>query len=357
MKQVGGCERERVAVSPLAHARGFLQVLTLALAMSAGVGHAAEPVHLTGRAMGTTWSAKWVSPAVPLDASGVEQRIAARLEELENQFSTYRAGSELSRFNASRGTEWFPVSAELARVALEARAISAATAGAFDVTVDPLVRLWGFGPAGRPRVIPAVTAIAEARARVGWRRLEARSDPPALRRTSGGVTADFSSIAKGFASDALSAMLVELGAVDHLVQVGGDLRASGRDAGGGPWRAGIETPTDERSRVALVVSLREQALSTSGDYRNFFLHEGRRYGHVIDPRTGWPVSGRLASVSVVHSSCAASSAWATALFALGADDGFALAKRLRLACVFFVRDPTGPGFTRRATPAFESLAP
>jgi len=148
-----------------------------------------------------------------------------------------------------------------------------------------------------------------------------------------------------------------LGAADHLVQVGGDLRACGRDGAGVPWRAGVEAPTGEPSRVAVVVSLRAQALSTSGDYRNHFIHDGRRYSHLIDPRTGWPAAGRLAAVSVVHASCAASSAWATALFVLGPEEGFALAKRLGLACVFFVRDPTGPGYTRRATPEFESLSP
>lgn len=324
----------------------------LIFAMCSSLGGAAELVALSGRAMGTTWSAKWVSPAVPLEATIVEKRISARLEELENQFSTYRAGSELSRFNASRGTEWFPVSVELAHVALEARAISEVTAGAFDVTVDPLVRLWGFGPAGRQREIPSASVIAETRAWVGWRQLEARQIPAALRRTSAGVTADFSSIAKGYATDALSGLLAELGAVDHLVQIGGDLRASGR-----PWRTGIETPSDGPRGITLVLSLRGQALSTSGDYKNFFVQDGRRYSHIIDPRTGWPAAGRLAAVSVVHHSCATSSAWATALFVLGPDAGFALAKRLGLACVFFVRDPTGLGYTRRATPEFESLSP
>lgn len=329
-----------------------LQTLTLALAVGAGAGHAAEAVLLTGRAMGTTWSAKWVSPPVPLDATVVEKRIAARLEELENQFSTYRPASELSRFNASRGTEWFPVSAELAKLALDARVISEATGDAFDVTVDPLVRLWGFGPRGRLRQLPSAAAVEAARAGIGWRALEARQNPPALRRARPGITADFSSLAKGFATDVLSGLLAGLGAVDHLVQVGGDVRASGR-----PWRTGIETPSDEPRGVALVVALRGQALSTSGDYRNFFLQDGRRYSHLIDPRTGWPASGAVAAVSVVHASCAASSAWATALFVLGPDDGFALAQRLGLACVFFVRDPTGPGYTRRATPEFESLPP
>lgn len=318
---------------------------------------AAEVVALAGRAMGTTWSAKWVAPAVPLDPGVVEKRIVARLEELENRFSSYRPGSELSRFNATGGTDWFPVSAELAQVALEARTISELTGGAFDVTVDPLVRLWGFGPAGRGPALPTAASIAAARNRVGWLQLDARLTPAALRRTSEGVTADFSSIAKGFATDVLSALLADSGAANHLVQIGGDLRACGRDATGGPWRAGIETPAAELSRVAIVVSLRAQALSTSGDYRNFFFQDGRRYSHLIDPRTGWPATGALAAVSVVHASSARSSALATALFVLGPDDGFALAQRLGLACVFLVRDPTGPGYTRRATPEFESLSP
>ncbi|MSU48281.1 MAG: FAD:protein FMN transferase [Opitutus sp.] len=313
----------------------------------------AGPVALTGYAMGTTWSVKFIQPSVPLDLDMVTRRVADRLERLEQIFSTYRPNSELSRFNAAPGTDWFPVSPELAWVAIESRRISELTDGAFDVTVDPLVRLWGFGPTGRVVPPPAAAEIAAVRSRVGWRNLEARLESPAIRRTQIGVTADFSSIAKGFASDAIGGELAGVGAVDHFVQVGGDVKTAGAGAEGASWRAGIEEPTDDARAIACVVHLNGRALSTSGDYRNFVIERGRRYGHIIDPRTGQPAGGGLASVSVVHTSCAVSSALATALYVLGFAEGLARAQEQKLACVFFVRRKEG--FERRMTPEFEAL--
>ena len=339
-----------------ARAPSLFWSLALLLLSAGSVGRAAESMALTGRAMGTTWSAKIASPPPSLDRSAVTKRIAERLEELEQRFSTYRADSELSRFNATTGSEWISVSPELARLAVEACAISALTEGAFDVTVDPLVRLWGFGPAGRRNALPTAAEISAARERMGWRLLEARLEPPALRRAHAGVTADFSSLAKGFASDELGALLLSLGVRDYFVQVGGDVKTGGRGSDGGPWRAGIETPTPDAPTIACVVPLSGEALSTAGDYRNFFIEGGRRYGHIIDPRTGWPVAGELASVAVVHAtSCARSSALATAIFVMGADAGFRFAERERFACVFFVRQPDG-GIAQRPTSEFLLIA-
>lgn len=319
---------------------------------------AAETITLAGRAMGTTWSVKFFPPPPPtpaLDPALVTTRLAAHLEHLEVIFSTYRPTSELSRFNASVSTDWLPVSAELARVAHTARRISELTSGAFDATVAPLVLLWGFGPTRRTDALPTDSAIAAARARVGYRQLEIRLAPPALRKHSAEVTADFSSLAKGYAADSLSALLTSLGAPDHLIQIGGDIATSGQH----PWPAAIEQPHSSLSRppspsLAATLSLANQSLSTSGDTRNFFTVPGstRRYGHIIDPRTGRPVSSPLAAVSVVHPSCAESSALATALFVLGPEAGFALALRENLACLFLFRDDA---ITALPTPAFKRL--
>lgn len=335
--------------------RCWLWVVLLAMALLASGGRAAEPVAVAGRAMGTTWSVKYVPPSKPLPAGEVVREVAARLEALERIFSTYGETSELSRFNATsaHAMEWFPVSAELARVARDSRRISELTDGAFDATVDPLVRLWGFGPRGLGAVSPTPREIETARSQVGWRRLEVRESPPALRCTTPGVTADFSSMAKGFATDALSELLASLGAGNHLVQIGGDIRAAGPGPNGTGWRVGIESPTDRAGGVARVVDLHGQALSTAGNYRNVVSQDGRLFGHIIDPRTGRPVTGELASVAVVHATCAESSAWATALFVLGADRGFELAASRGLAGVFFVRSPAGDGFVARETPALD----
>ena len=337
---VGGCRRLR------RHGLVVFSLITVAAAASA-------PVALSGRAMGTGWSVKFIQPTPALDLDAVARRVAERLEALEQQFSTYRPDSELSRFNARVGTDWFAVAPEVAHVAAESRRVSELTGGAFDVTVDPLVRLWGFGPQRHTGALPAETDIVRARARVGWRQLEACLDPPALRKTQPGIAADFSSMAKGFAADAVGDVLASLGAPNHLVQVGGDVKTSGGGEAGAGWRTGIERPLDDARAIADVVVLSGQALSTSGDYRNFFTAEGRRYGHIIDPRTGRPAASALASVSVVHASGATASALATGLFVLGPEEGFRLALAHRLACLFLIRD--GAGFTRRATPEFETL--
>lgn len=317
---------------------------------------AAEMVTLNGRAMGTTWVAKiQPSAAHVCDTDALRERIAAKLEALEQQLSTWRPHSDLSRFNATTHTEWFPVPVELAAVAAEALRIAALTDGAFDPTVAPLVRLWGFGPEGHNDKAPSPESIAAARARIDWRALEVRASPPALRRTRPGITADFSSTAKGFAADAVSALLAAEGAPRHLVQVGGDVRAGAATGGRRGWPVAIEQPHEETRGLAGVVSLAELAVSTSGNYRNFSEFGGTRHGHILDPRKGQPVDGELAAVSVVHASCATSSSLATGLFVLGAEKGLRLAREQKLACLFLVR--RGSTLVRLASPEFERLEP
>jgi len=308
---------------------------------------AVEPVVLSGRAMGTTWTVKFFQPETPLNPATLHAGMAEKLEQLEQQFSTYRPTSELTRFNAAQHTEWITVSSEIARVAVAAQALSRRTAGAFDVTVAPLVQLWGFG-ASRRTVPPAAAEISAAQARVDWRRFEVRASPPALRKTRPDLAVDFSSMAKGFAVDELGERLRALGVNDFWVQLGGDIKTTGSRG----WRAGIAWPvaltTGSGATTAQTLELVNRALSTSGDAHNYFQHAGRRYGHIIDPRTGEPVRGELAAVSVVAGSCADSSATATALFVLGAEQGFAWAVRARIAALFMVR--RGENFSIKATP-------
>lgn len=332
------------------HSAGRAILLVIALAMPV---RAAEPVTISGRAMGTAWSVKFVQPGSRLEPEETRQRVADRLEQLERMFSTYRDNSDVSRFNASRSTDWFSVPAEVARVGTLARQISTLTGGAFDITVAPLVELWGFGPHRRTTAAPTEHEIVVARHRVDWRALDTRAEPPALRKAGPAVAVDFSSIAKGYAADALGELLAARGAARYFVQVGGDVKTGGAAPDGREWRAGIEEPRVQDTAVACVVGLSGQALSTSGDYRNFVTLGGKRYGHIIDPRTGRPAESKLAAVSVVHASAAWSSALATAIFVLGPDDGFALARREKFACVFFLRE--GDVLVRRTTPEFERL--
>jgi thiamine biosynthesis lipoprotein len=332
---------------------GYGQKILIAFAfvLSVSAARASDSVMLSGRAMGTSWSVKFVQPAVPLAPAIVERAVSERLEQLEQIFSTYRPQSGLSRFNAVESTEWIPVAPELAHVAGESRQISELTGGAFDVTVHPLVQLWGFG--SKPRSNSGATPgdIAAALVLVGWRQLEVRPNPPALRKARPRISVDLSSMAKGFAADSVSELLSLAGAPNHLVLVGGDVKSGGAGPGGAGWRVGIERPADQQPAIAGTVMLRGNALSTSGDYRNYSMAGGRRYGHIIDPRTGEPVSRALVSASVIHASSATSSALATALFVLGPEEGFRFATEQRLACLFQMRD--GSELDSRSTPEFK----
>jgi len=324
-----------------------LALVVMALAPSAA---RAEAIALAGHAMGTGWSARFIQPASPLDSEQVAREIGERLEHLEQLCSTYRSQSALSRFNATQETGWISVGPEMARVADESRQISALTSGAFDPTVYPLVQLWGFGSQRRSGTLPSAEEISAARGRVDWRQLEVQLSPPGLRKLQPSLAADFSSMAKGFAADAVSDLLVQLGAPNHLVQVGGDIKSAGAGAEGAGWRTAIEQPSEDTRKLGWVVVLKGQALSTSGNYRNFFRVGAERFGHILDPRTGRPADSELASVSVVHASCATSSALATALFVLGPEAGFRLAQQKGLACLFVVRN--GAAFVTRSTDEF-----
>lgn len=313
-----------------------------------------SPAHaeFTGHTMGGTWSVKF--PTRP--PADLEQRIAAELARLDATLTLWQPNSPPSRFNQQTSTDWTPVPADLARVVAVAREISDQSGGALDVTVAPAVVLWGFGPAASANQSPADDAVAAARARIDYRRLEARLDPPALRKIRPNVQIDLGAVGKGYAADRVADLLDSANVPDYLIAVGGELRARGHAADRRPWRVGIETPVPDVRRVLLAVELPAgHGLSTSGDYRNFLEVAGERVSHEIDPRTGRPipVARGPALVSVVHESSARADAWATALFVLGAEEGYALASRLGLAAVFVTR---GDGkFETRMTAAFEKL--
>lgn len=317
----------------------------------------AVPIALSGPTMGSTWMVRL--PRLPAGVSADQARstVQSVLDRIEGQMSTYRVDSDLSRFNQSRSTDWVPVPEDVARVAALAEEVSEQSGGAFDVTVGPLVNLWGFGPehpAGPFGTIPPDAMIDAARRHVGYRLLESRQSPPALRKSDPLVYADFSGIAKGYAAEQVGRRLEALGARDFLVAVGGEMRARGVPRLGRPWRVGIETPTPGAHRVLYEVDLADGgSLSTSGDYRNFFDRDGRRYCHEIDPSTGRPVEHAPASVSVAHASGALADAWATALMVLGPEKGCAVAERLGLAAMFITRGDQR--FEMNATPQFRSL--
>lgn len=298
-------------------------------------------VHVDGETMGTTWSVVVARSATPLDPEPLRAEIEATLGRVDRQASTWRVDSELSRFNAGRSTGWVAVSTDLATVVAEALRTSRLSGGAFDPTVGPLVDLWGFGPSGGRSRRPPDAAVRSARARTGFERLAVRETPPALRKDRPDLAVDLSAVAKGFAVDRVAERLARLGIADVLVEIGGELRALGRGPAGGAWTVAIQRPTGAFGAASAVLAVSDAGIATSGDYRNAFTADGRRFGHVLDPRTGEPVAHALASVTVVAESAMRADALATALLVLGPDAGPALARRERLAALFILREDDG----------------
>lgn len=301
---------------------------------------------LAGATMGTRWSVKLVAAAATL--SGLERGVQAQLDTVVAQMSTWEADSDLSRFNrASAGTVQALPEAfyDVLSAALD---LAADTEGAYDPTAGPLVNLWGFGPDDTRGEVPTPARLAQARSRVGWRRLALdRNTRTAVQ--PGGLYLDLSSIAKGFGVDQVARYLRTQGVAAFLVEVGGELRAHGRKPDGTAWRVAVESPGDEGD-TALALTLDDLSIATSGDYRQYVDRDGRRYSHTVDPRSGEPVSHRLASVTVLHADCMQADALATALTVLGPEAGLAYANRRQIAALFVMRD--GDGFATRATPGF-----
>jgi thiamine biosynthesis lipoprotein len=309
---------------------------------------------LHGPTMGSTFTVVLAGSDFDLEGLGqLQTAIDAELQAIDAEMSTYREDSELSRFNSSAANEDFPASEHLLEVIALSKQVSEQSGGAFDVTVAPLVSLWGFGPnKSRELRVPSDDELARARAVVGNDKLEI--DRGHLRKTVAGLRVDLSAIAPGHAADRVSALLDAAGWTNYMVEIGGEVRVRGSNPRGEPWKVGIERPTSDATgsrAVHSVVGVRDVSVATSGDYRNYWEHDGVRYSHTIDPRTGRPISHGLASVTVVHpESAALADAWATALNVLGPDEGLALAGRIGLPAYFLVR--TEAGFETRSTPAF-----
>lgn len=314
---------------PPAARRAAVAGLVLSVAAAAGPAcRRRSEQKLEGRTMGTTYHVTLVG-ATAARAAALQPEIDRRLEEVNDSFSTYRPQSELSRFNRlARAGEPFPVSADFERVMATAARVHELSGGAWDGTVLPLVELWGFGAAGPVREPPADEEVKARLADVGFPLIEVRGASLVKRRAS--VALDLASIAKGYGVDAVAGVIRGAGLRDFIVEVGGEVVASGTRRDGRPWRVGINRPSPDAAPDELlgVVHLRDQAFATSGDYRNFLVKDGVRYSHVLDPRTGRPVRNGVVSVSVLAPDCTLADGLATAVMVMGAEAGIALLERL-----------------------------
>ncbi len=349
----------------------YTGLLLFALLISLGACSREAPV-LTGATMGTTYSV--IVPHLKRgDRDELKAAIDSELLQINSDMSTYQDDSAISRFNLSTSTDWFEVSTGFTKVVDASLKIAVASEGAFDPTIGPLVRLWGFGKDDADG-IPSTAEIALLMQQTGFENLVLDTEKQSIKKLNSQIQLDLNAIAKGFAVDQLATQVKSLGYTDFLVEIGGELRASGRNNDGDPWRIGIEIPdvvdVSHRSSSAQAntnkagttnvnntqagLHLSDGGVATSGDYRNAFELDGKRYSHIIDARHGVPVSHNLASVTVVAESAMLADGWATALMVLGPEDGMKIAEKLKIASLFIIREQTEQFRIVRST-AFEQL--
>ncbi len=300
--------------------------------------------------MGTRWSVRFV--ALPgFDAGRLNRTIVDELDAVIAEMSHWEAGSAISRFNAAPAGCWLTLPPALFHVVQAGVLLAEATGGAFDPTVGVLADLWGFGPVAATTLPPPDDAIAAARGSGGWRRLEL--DRYARRALQpGGLRLDLSGIAKGHAVDRVAGVLAAQGQSDALVEIGGELRGTGLRPDGQPWWVAVEMPPGA-ALPPIRVALHGLAIATSGDYRRWFGHDGRRYAHTLDPRSGRPLDNDVASVTVLHGDCMMADALATAIGVLGPVAGIRYATEAGIAAFMILHGRQG--YEERMSPAFATM--
>jgi thiamine biosynthesis lipoprotein len=306
-------------------------LVTLASLSTVGCSSKPEIIEISGSKMGTTYHITVIADQLP--PSDIEQQIDQLLSKVDHSMSTYKKDSEISRFNRLNVGQQLEISQEFADVLQISREIWQLSEGAFDPTLGPLVDLWGFGPKATGDLIPSDQDITAALKNTGFDGVVLKG---LILTKNKPVALDLSAVAKGYAVDIVSNYLEMSALPDYLVEVGGEIRVSGFNSEGMPWRVAIEQPQLLAS-VNKIVGLTDMSIATSGDYRNYFERDGIRYSHTIDPRTGKPIDHNLASVTVLIDSCAEADAWATAFSVLGAQQSIELAEKLDLAMYMLVR--------------------
>jgi len=301
--------------------------------------------------MGTTYNVKVVPGQKTIDKQQLADEIDALLLDINQAMSTYVPDSEISLVNSAPLNSWLNVSDAFCELLEASGKVHAQSGGAFDVTVGPLVNLWGFGPK-KVSESPTQKELEGVMALVGYAYLERDCDANTVRKLND-IYIDFSAIAKGYAADRVADVVSTYEPSGAMVEIGGELTLKGLNPDGEKWRIAVEKPQLLRSQASAtqVLSVSNVSVATSGDYRNFYELDGKKVSHSIDPNTGKSITHNLASVTVVHQDGALADAWATAFNVLGDEKGFELASKLNLAAYFIVRG--SEHFSVKYTPAFE----
>jgi len=326
----------------------------ITLLATGAVAACTRPAHaaIHGLTMGTRYSVELAAPIGATTRNELSQLIETELAGINRAMSTYDPKSELSEFNGRQDLGWAPASRGLLEVLDSATRISTYAHGAFDVTVAPLVNLWGFGPDYRTRRVPDDAAIARVRESVGYEHVQIDPAAAAIRKTHSRTQIDLSAIAKGYGVDRVAMVLDGEGVKDYLVEIGGEFRARGATAAGRSWRVAIERPVEGQRVLGEVVVLENCAIATSGTTKDFFVQDGRHYSHTIDPATARPVDDPPMAVSVIADTTMEADAWATALLVLGPERGYSLAQARGLAALLVTA--AGATFEERVTDAFRA---
>ena len=310
-----------------------------------------DPVErLTGPTMGSTWTVQYLPPASGPDASQVKQEIESILAGIDQHFSTYRNDSEVARFNRLPANSCQPMPADVLKLVRLGETLWRESGGAYDLSVEPLMDLWGFGPQSREEKVPSAERLAEVRQRVGQGHL--RIEGEQLCKDIA-LELDFDSIAAGYSVDRIVERLRGLGIDSLLVEVTGELTALGRKPDGSAWRVALEWPREDRQIAEQILSIDGLGISTSGDYRNYFEENGQRFSHTFDARLGRPIAHALAAVTVFDASALVADGYSTLLLILGPEQGWEFAVTQNLPAVFVIRADSG--FVARVTPAFERI--
>lgn len=317
-------------------ARLFLMTACLSL-LTACSQASDEPHTLRGDIFGTFFEVTLGAQHADADLERIEAGVMATLNEVDRQMSTYRDDSALNRINRAPLQQEVAVDDELFFVLQRSETIAGQTRGRFDHTVGSLVNSWGFGPDGRVTERPSTELIEERLEQVGYHFLILNEDDQTALRTSD-IFVDLSGIAKGYGVDAVSEYLLEQGVDNHLVNIGGDIRAQGQRDSTTHWRIGLEAPVEGRQVVRHILPIKNVALVGSGDYRNYFEHQGVRYSHTIDPTSGMPISHNLAAVTVISDNATDADGYSTAMMVMGPEEGLAFANRHDLAVLFITRE-------------------
>jgi thiamine biosynthesis lipoprotein len=316
-----------------------------------GCGNGDSLERFDGPTMGSRYSIQYVRHSSALGPKAVQAEVENILAEVDRQFSTYRSDSDIERFNDLPANRCQKMPASILKLVRVAEQLSEQSEGSYDLTVEPLLNLWGFGPQAREEKVPTAQALAEVRQRVGYQHLHIDRDQLCK---DAAVEVDFNSIAAGYAVDTIAARLEELGIHNYLAEATGELKAAGKKLDGSPWRIALEEPRDDQQVAERVIAVDGYGVSTSGDYRNYFEQDGRRYSHTFDARTGAPVSHTLASVTVINPSALMADGLSTLLLILGPERGWDYAEKHDIGAFFVIRADTG--FVTRTTQAFERLS-